>query len=278
MEPIEFPEDIESLLAGHALGNLSSEENAQLKRLLAEHPEWVTELEGLESTLSLLLLPLTLSEVEPPPAHLEAQILNAAQTDLKAAPVVRPTRGNGIVIPKAWVMGLSSAAVFVISLLGWQTYTLQAKLTTAQTQNQQLQQALAVAKSQLQQSQQTQQQLTRYQQAVSLLQQPDNRFIALRASQPKLTSTGSLVIAPQSSSALLVLQQVQPLPTGKVYRMWAMVDGRKISCADFKPNAQGEVLVRMPLAEWGQATEIVVTLEPEQSLPQPVGEMVITGG
>jgi Anti-sigma-K factor rskA len=276
MEPIELPEDIESLLAGYALGNLSPEENAHLKRLLDEYPELAAELEDLQATLSLL--PLTLPEVEPLPAHLEAQILDEAQTDLELSHVVRPARAKRIAIPKVWVIGLSSAAAFVISLLGLQTYDLQEKLTVTQKENQQLQQALTVAKSQLKQSTQTRQQLSRYQQAVSLLQQPDNRFIALRASQPKLTSTGSLVIAPRSSTALLALQQVEPLPPGKVYRMWAIVNGRKISCADFKPNAKGEVLVQIPLAAWGEATEIVVTLEPEQSLPQPVGEMVITGG
>jgi hypothetical protein len=276
MEPIEFPEDIESLLAGYALGNLTPEENAQLKLLLEEYPELATELEDLQATLSLL--PLALPELEPLPTHLEAQILDEAQTDLDLSHVVRPARSKRIAIPKAWVIGLSSAAAFIICLLGLQTYDLQEKLMVTQKQNQQFQQALTLAKSQLQQSQQTRQQLTRYQQAVSLLQQPDNRFIALRASQPKLTSTGSLVIAPRRATALLALQQVEPPPPGKVYRMWAVVNGRKISCTDFKPNAQGEVFLQMPLTTWGQATEIVVTLEPVQSLPQPVGEMVITGG
>jgi hypothetical protein len=278
MEPIEFPEDIELLLAGHALGNLTPDENARLKRLLEEHPEWATELEDLQATLALSLLPLTLPATVPLPTHLEAQILDAARADLDLSPRIRPARSKRLAIPKAWVIGFGSAAAVIISLLGWQTYDLQTKLTTAQKQNQQLQQALTVAESQLKQAQQTHQQLSRYQQAVSLLQLPDNRFIALRASQPRLTSTGSLVIVPESATALLVLQQVEPLPPGKVYRMWAIVDGRKISCTDFKPNDQGEVLVWMPLAEWGQATEIVVTVEPEQSLSQPVGEMVITGG
>jgi Anti-sigma-K factor rskA len=121
------------------------------------------------------------------------------------------------------------------------------------------------------------QELSRYQAAVTLLRQPNNRFLALRGMNPELRSSGSLVIVPTKDSAILVLRDVASLPEGKIYRMWALVNGEKVSCADFKPNDKGEVFLQLSLNQWGGTTEVVVTVEPDRTLSKPVGEMVIIG-
>ncbi|MCY7278182.1 MAG: anti-sigma factor, partial [Phormidesmis sp. CAN_BIN44] len=78
-------------------------------------------------------------------------------------------------------------------------------------------------------------------------------------------------------SAMLVLQDVATLPRGKVYRMWAFIDGEKVFCGDFKPNDRGEVFLQLPLDKWGGTIEAGITVEPDRALSMPVGEMVITG-
>ncbi len=76
---------------------------------------------------------------------------------------------------------------------------------------------------------------------------------------------------------MLTLQNLASLPPGKVYRLWAYVDGRKVDCAEFQPNSEGKVFLRLPLNNWADATSVVVTIEPLQETPDPTGEMVMTG-
>lgn len=279
MEPSEqeSSESLESLLAGYVLGNLTPEEAAQVKQRMEADPTVAAEVDRLQATLALL--PLSLPTVEFPPSHLQDKILQAAQNDGLARadlPVVRPSR------TRRWSIAFGSIAALAIAALGWQTYQLQQKLAVAQSENLQLQQALTTAQASLDQmrqsdSQTMRQQLSQYQQAVNLLGEPNSRFLTLKGTRSQAASSGSLVIAPKSNAALLVLRNVEPLPAGKTYRMWAIMNGKKVTCTDFKPNEQGEVFLEIPLDQWGSATEVVVTLEPDQPLPQPVGEMVITG-
>jgi len=279
MEPLEPSEQLENLLAGYVLGDLTPEEVGRVKQLLEADPEIAAEVDRLQSTLALL--PLSLPSGTLPPERLQAKILQAAQSNVTAQVNVanaHPTQRS--IRQQRWVVTVGSIAATTIVALSIQTYQLQQKLTVARSQNLQLQQDLKIAQANLAQLRQhdvaNSQELSRYQQVVDLLRQPNSRFLNLKGtdSQP---ATGSLLIAPKTDKALLALRDVAPLPQGKVYRMWAIVNGRKVSCTDFKPNAKGEVFLEIPLDQWGAATEVVVTVEPDRQMPQPVGEMVITG-
>ena len=279
MEPLEPSEQLESLLAGYVLGDLTPEEVARVKQLLETDPEIAAEVDRLQSTLALL--PLSLPSEALPPTRLHANILQAAQSNttaqISAANPYSTYRG---IRQRRWAVALGSIAATTIVALGIQTYQLQQRLAVARSQNLQLQQDLKIVQANLAQLRQhdiaNSRELSRYQQAVDLLRQPNSRFLNLKGmdSQP---ASGSLLIAPKIDKALLALRDVAPLPQGKVYRMWAIVNGKKVSCTDFKPNQKGEVFLEIPLDQWGAATEVVVTVEPERYEPQPVGEMVITG-
>lgn len=279
MEPLEPSEQLESLLAGYVLGDLPPEEVARVKQLLESNPAVATEVDRLQSTLALL--PLSLPSEASPPKRLHANILQAARSHATTQVNAANSYPTGQSIrQRRWAVVLGSIAATTIVALGIQTYHLQQKLLIAQSQNRQLQQNLKIAQANLAQVRQhdtaNSQELSRYQQAVDLLRQPNSRFLNLRGtnSQP---AAGSLLIAPKTDKALLALQDVAPLPQGKIYRMWAIVNGKKVSCTDFKPNEKGEVFLEIPLDQWGAATEVVVTVEPDRYEPQPVGEMVITG-
>lgn len=277
MEPVEPSEQLESLLAGYVLGDLTPEEVAQVKQLLETTPAVKAEVERLQSTLALL--PLSLPE-RVPPKPLRSRILQEARSDLALQPDIAPAR-SGLKHSQRWPMIVGSIAAVAVIALGLQTWQLRQQLAIAQADKQKLQQDLKITQAELDKIQQNDlamtQKLSRYQQTVNLLQEPNNRFFSLKGTSPKSDSTGSLLIAPKSDKAVLVLRDVEPLPTGKVYRMWAIVNGKKVSCIDFAPNEQGEVFLDVPLDELGAATEVVVTIEPDRYVPQPVGEMVITG-
>lgn len=247
MAPLEQPEQWE-LLAGYVLEDLSPEEIAQVNQYLQAHPELATEVSRLKKTLALLPLSLPNS----PPLALRSHLLNAAQTnaDIRSNP---STIWNQ---PRTWLTMLASVAASLVIGVGFDNYRLRQELASTQA---------TLAK------------LSHYQEAIALLRQPNNRLLNLRGTSLAYSSSGSLVIAPKSESAVLMLQDLAPLPKGKVYRMWAYVNGQKVTCAEFKPNTTGEVFLRLPLNQWANTTSVVVTLEPSQETLQPTGKMVMTG-
>lgn len=244
MAHLEQPEQWESLLAGYVLGDLSPEEVVRVKQHLATAPELADEVNRLQATLALL--PLSLPPTKPPQT-LRQHLLQAAQSaSTKPAPRVQRKL-------RVWIGVIGSAAAVLVAGLGLSNYRLHQQLADVQAE------------------------LLRYQEAIALLRQPNNRLLTLKGTSPTLSSSGSLVIAPQKQAAVLTLQNLASLPQDKVYRLWAFVDGRKVDCAEFKPNSKGKVFLQLPLDNWAGATSVVVTIEPSQETPEPTGEMVMTG-
>jgi RNA polymerase sigma-70 factor, ECF subfamily len=254
IECLEDPEQIELLLAGYALGNLTSEEVIQYKRLLEEHPELTPEVECLQAALSLL--PLTLPVTERMPSDLEDRILQRAQADITVVPVIIPPSQSPQRLSKPWRMVLIGAMTFTMSFLGIRACQLGQEVESLQTKNQQLQ---------------------RSQQILTLLREPNKRFITMQSTTSGSEASGSLMVVPHRDLGLMGLQQVDPLPDEQVYRLWAMVNGQPVFCADFKPNSHGEVLLEVPFKQWSMATEVIVTVEPKKPLAEPTGEVLLKG-
>ena len=198
---------------------------------------------------------------------MRSQILQAAATELQQTESLplSPLPSS----PKPWLKIAGITAIGLIASLGFFNYRLHQKLATAETDlsNYRLQAELS----------KTQQELSRYQEALSVLKQPNNRLLALKSITPDFSSSGSLVIAPNSEAAILTLKNLPDLPKNKVYRLWAFVDGKKIKCAKFNPDSQGKVLLKIPLQQWGNTTEVFITIESKDGLELPVGETVMKG-
>jgi len=243
-------EELNELLASYVLGDLTPEEVASVNQLLESNPELATEVSSLQKTLTLL--PLSLPESSPP-AMLGSQILQAARdsdTSSTARLSNRVWRR-----PKAWLGVAGSVAASVIVGLGIYSYRLHQEVITARAE------------------------LSRYKEAIALLRQPSNRLVSLKGTNAIPQASGSMVIVPNSEMAILTLQNVAPLPKGQIYRLWATADGEKIYCGEFKPDSQGKVFVEIPLDNvMSGNSSVVVTIEPSQRTPQPIGETVMTGG
>ncbi|AFY56111.1 hypothetical protein (DUF2337) [Rivularia sp. PCC 7116] len=274
MEPLELPSNWEALITGYVLSDLTPEEAALVKQYLETYPELACEVESLQATLALF--PLSLPETKPSEG-LRSQILEAAEKDLlttvetntQTSPPLSPSPPLPLPSSKPWLKIAGIAAVGIIASLGFFNYRLNQKLAKVETDlsNYRLQAELS----------KTQQELSRYQEALSVLKQPNNRLLALKSITPDISSSGSLVIAPNSEAAILTLKQLPDLPEDKVYRLWAFVDGKKVKCAKFNPDSQGKVLQKIPLKQWGNTTEVFVTVEPKEGFDLPVGETVIKG-
>jgi Anti-sigma-K factor rskA len=288
------PEPWSELLAGYVLGDLEPAEIAIVDRYLAEHPE--QQLEVLQLMLSLDLLPLTLPP-DRPPAALKQQIIQIAEMEsaVNAMPIVRgsslweqakvrgaerkrkkaqalPTRsvclrrreGESPRI-KLWRIAIAGLGGLIVTGLGWQNYHLSGELATAKQE---------LTNTKLAHNRQKDLIIQTHQSVVSLLQEPNNRLLPLKSMGKKPMGVGSLVMAPQKSSAILTLQQVPSIPQHQVYRVWAIMGDDEMACGDFLPDANGKVLMQLPFGSWKETTKVMITIE-DKTAVDAEGEIAI---
>jgi anti-sigma-K factor RskA len=261
----EQPEAIQELLAGYVLGDLTPDEVAQVQQLLIDHPEVQSEVDRLQETLSLL--PYALSETAPD-LNLRDRILSQAQTEISLQDTPDPTFVNSSAIssvrssslwksPKVWLGAIAGLAIAALAGFSFDSYRLR--------------QELAIARAEL----------SSYRNMVALLPQPNNRLLSLKGMGTTPTASGSLVIVPQGNSALLTIQNLPPLPSGKIYRLWSIVNGKKMDCGNFQADSAGNVFLKVPLGDFLMGTNaVVITVEPSATsatTPESTGEMVMKG-
>jgi Anti-sigma-K factor rskA len=256
-----FPSPSEStseLLAGYVLGDLTSAEAAVVEEYLAAHPKEQAEVASL--MLSLDLLPLTLPTNNPPPL-LRQQIIQTATAE--AVAIAPPVARSVVPNSQRWKSLMAGLGLLLIAGLGWNSYRLSHEL--------------AAVKQDLKTAQITtaQQQATTDRSLVSLLQQPNNRFVTLK-NMPGKTEAGRLIVVPHKSVAVLILQKIEPLPPGQVYRTWAIMGDEEMSCADFLPDKDGNVFMQIPLDRLKKATKVMVTIERKEAKAAE-GEIAIEG-
>jgi anti-sigma-K factor RskA len=238
-EPLN-PEHLEELMTGYVLGDLSPEEGLEFQRLLAENPQLATEVSSLQEALEVL--PYALPEVTPPP-HLRTAILEAANSSL--TPTSTPKRFS---LP--WSKIAAGAAALLALALGLDNYNLRQQLKTVQAQKE----------------------------VIEVLQQRNTRLFTLTGTENANTASGSIAINTNEQKAVIVFQNLPASPVGQIYRLWAIVDDKKIACANFDASQQGTVLAEftIPAAACSSTkSTLAVTLEPSTLPPQPVGPAVM---
>ncbi len=265
MSQPNYPDKSEELLAGYVLGDLSPEEIAEMHQLIAEHPEIVIEIDRFQETLAMLPLGLTESQ---PPSNLRDRIAavaipkneelplaslltNASLESANSSPKHSPRQRN---FWKIAAITLGSISAIALSALGFDNYQMRQQVATNQIE------------------------LQKYRQAIALLQSADNRMISLKGMGAIPAASGSVMIAPMEKTAMISIQNLMPIPPENSYRLWAIVDGKKVDCAQFRPDEQGKVFLKVPLGSaLKQSTTLIITIEPNKDMPEPTGEMVMKG-
>ena len=242
ISPIEWSE----LLAGYILGDLTTAEITAVEAYLASSTAAQQELQKLQATLSLVTktAPLmAISAAAAPATTAEIASLDNLRTKV-VTPVAQPLVQRVVWVKQVlpWLgWGLSTVSTVLAVTFGWQNYQLDQKLAMTQQEMQQSGKQLGAQLTVAQQEIQNQQ---------VLLRQSGNRLLAIDGMDAGGKSTGSLVMSPAMNTAVLVLQQVPPLPTGKVYRMWAVMGDEEMACADFVPDKAGQVFQKISVREW----------------------------
>lgn len=230
--------NLEEILAGYVLGDLDEVELIWLNEQLAANPQLQEQVSQLESTLNLM--PYGLPQ-DVPEHNLRSQILAQAKQK-SSSPQYH------------WSWILSAVTAVGALFLGINNFGLR--------------QQIALTENRLQQQQEL----------ISLLRQPNNRLVSLRAKDDAVKTSGSLFISPASNRAVLTLKNLDALPGKQVYRLWAISQEQKIGCSNFTPNAEGEVYLNLSSDDaLLNASSISITIEPQADTEQPLGQEFLSG-
>lgn len=236
-EPPIPQSQIDALLAGHALGDLDSDEREQLAALLQQNPSLQQRLDEFRTTLELL--PLALPATAPPPPRLRQRLLAGTTAPNRERPTVRDRQAGGWLVPT-----LLGAALLVLGL----------QLHQTRQQVAQLQEQLLPAATTLQ--------------AV-------NRRLPLRAMDPTNRAGGEVLVTGNPAHNMLVIDSLPPLSTHQTYRLWAKVNGRDVGCVAFVPDRHGHVGMPIPTSPTTQASSVSVSVETDPYGTTPSGPTVL---
>jgi len=220
----------------------------------------------------------------------------------------------------SWPSAFSPTFALVLVLLlagtGWYTFSLNARVSLETAQRQQLETALqeelqqragdltglqaslsqreaelALVRAQLTQREQDtvilRKALAQRDELVPFLRSPHVKVIALYGLEMAKSAGAFLLFDPESKKALLYGFNMPPLPHGKTYQLWAILDKPisagilttdHISAGIFGTDTGHKsrlVIRRIP--ELAHITKFAVSLEPEGGRPQPTGAVYLVG-
>lgn len=208
-------EELQQLIAGYVLYDLSPEEAATFEQLAAANPAVITAVEQLQTTLQQAYLP----SLQHPPDRLRQAVLRAhaaaqpgflplaaGKAPTTAAPMAQLSRW-----PR-WLMGLGTAIALVIGALGISNYVLWRSLQATQAP----------------------------------VQPPAWRTVSLASTELGATGaeaapTASIMIDSTNLEATLSVDNLPPLPAEQVYVLWTVLQPG----APFTTDAKNAILTEV---------------------------------
>jgi anti-sigma-K factor RskA len=244
-------ERLQLLIAGYVLGNLDADEAAEFEQIVINDPAIAEEVSQMQSALEESF---GVSDI-PPPADLRSAILSADQpSERSAIPISSATSKNQSRRSLPWNRIIHVAAAVTIVALGISNYRLWRTLQASQSET-----------------------------------QPAATFVySLQATSENNTAAAATVaVAPDRLKAVLTVQNLPPLPPGKVYVLWTVVrkdapvtrDAKSAILTEvFNVDAQGNISQVIGVPEVFRSANLVsnmaVTIEeaiaPEQHQGKPV--------
>ncbi len=229
-------ERFEELKEAFVLGALPEGERREFEEYLASHPERQAEIDELSTVARLLAL--SPEEHEPPP-ELRRRILGVVEAEA-GSPRVEES-GSWLARMREYLgvgnlaLG-AAAAMLVIGLFGW-NLILRAEIEDLQGS------------------------------VRSLRDQPQGPQMVKLAGTGTEQGARAEVVTLEGDRAVLLVEDMPPVPEGKTYQIWVIEDGVPKPGGLFKPKQDSvAAVVEHPL---GAGDIIAVTVEPEGGSPQP---------
>ena len=111
----------------------------------------------------------------------------------------------------------------------------------------------------------------------AFLRTPNIQVVSLTGSDEAKSAGGLLLLDPSSKKAFLYAFNMPPLPPGKTYQLWAILD-RPVSAATFVTDSgnKSRIMIRR-IRDLSQIKKFAVSMEPEGGQLQPTGQIYLSG-
>jgi len=118
---------------------------------------------------------------------------------------------------------------------------------------------------------------TREDEMAAFLRTPNIQVVSLTGSDEAKSAGGLLLLDPSSKKAFLYAFNMPPLPPGKTYQLWAILD-RPVSAATFGTDSgnKSRIMIRR-IRDMSQIKKFAVSVEPEGGQLQPTGQIYLSG-
>ncbi len=264
----------------HALGGASESE---CMRLAAHVADGCSECEAaLRASLDVASqLLLAVAPVLPPPELRDRLLARARGRELRAPVRRRSVLARAPIAAAAGVvlvLGLSALSV-VLGLRLQSERQARADLEEALAYEESISWSL-VRETERERSRRVsaEQRMTGLSRIVSALEAPLARSLALAGQGEFRRAVAKAYIEPESGRLILYAHNLPPVPDGRIYQLWVVVEDRHHSVGVFRSDSLGEAKYDGGrLSDLKGPVTVAVTLEPEGGAPQPTGPVVLLG-
>jgi anti-sigma-K factor RskA len=245
---------LQELCALYVLGALDAAEAASLEaRLRAGDADVVREVSVARAVVEHL--PYALQPVVPDPA-VRARLMRRLQdSSPTVAPPARWRRRQ-----RLWLWLPRVAAAILILALSWMVYDGRRQVRSLEAEIQRLHSTAAER-----------------QQLLLLLASPQVMIVSLAGSAHAPQAGARVLWDTQHREWTVITHNLPPLPPGKAYQLWFLTAGAPQPSRTFHPQ-NGAGLIQVPLPpEQTRVAGAAVSVEPEQGVAQPTGDIVLVG-
>src|SRR5262249_36127267 len=193
-------------------------------------------------------------------SRLLAEAVEGGRLTASAPEPLRPSQRP--TLRPRWVFFLTAANVVLCLGVGWWTWHVQREAALVHQRWLDVQRQLALQR-----------------QVFTLITAPEVRPVALRSDKPESPARGVLLLTPGEPHAVLVVQDLPPLPQDRAYQLWlGWGDRQRDNGGVFRVDERGFGLMRVTVPRPFTAYQRVgITEEPAGGSPGPTSTRVIGG-
>ena len=196
------------ILELYIAGSLSEKENTEVAAMIEKHPELLSEIQKIESTVSTLTSSVSPKENEPAFKNLLIKMIQEKESDAKVIPIDRPK--NNWVKYSGWAASILIGSTLLFTVLNNSDLTEQ--LETSETEKQQFEQQLEDAKSSLDANETL----------LSAIRAKDIITVPLQGQSVSPNSYAKVYWNKDSNTIYVDVQGLPDPPAGKVYQLWSL--------------------------------------------------------
>jgi anti-sigma-K factor RskA len=251
--PSEYSEHLQLMIAGYVLGDLDPDEAVEFEQLLATDPAIAAEVAQMQNALETAYAPVEIS----PPSHLRSAIMAAQAAETAQVATInswQSSRPNATRSARrfSWNQAMGAAAAVVIVALGINNYQLRQALQATQAET------------------------------------PSRTLTYVLQTETVEDASAMVVVNPDTLEATLTVQNLPPLPAGKVYVLWTVLEQGAPFTVDAKSailtevlnvDAQGNVSQTIAVPKVYRSEELVskvaITIEDETAPQRHEGKPVM---